>query len=323
VLAAGSSDAVAEEVGRADLLAVAVQPSDLAGAAGLLAPGLRRRLSGQSEGLNLILCANVSGAGALLCRELEREWGGRDPAALKRLGILEAIVIRAIPDPPPELRGANPLDLLASDWRELYVDRDAVVGTLPEVPGVVPQDRFAERELRKMYTYNMVHILLGFWGQAEGHDAVADCYRDPWIRRQAERALEEATAGLAGEFGFSPEEMGEWNSGVWRLMSNPHIADRVQRLVRDPLRKLSRDERLTGPALLALKHGRQPRALARVIAYALHSLGMGPEKARQACQLDPQEPRHAELERLIGRAHRWIAREREAGEVKAWRKSSK
>jgi hypothetical protein len=92
-------------------------------------------------------------------------------------------------------------------------------------------------------------------------------------------------------------------------MSNPHIADRVERLVRDPLRKLARDERLTGAALLALKHGRQPRALARVIAYALHSLGLGAEQARQACQLEPGE---LELERLIGRAWRWIAREKEA-----------
>jgi mannitol-1-phosphate 5-dehydrogenase len=309
VLAAGSSDAVAEEVGRADLLAVAVQPPDLASAAGLLAPGLRRRLLERPAGLNLILCANASGAASDLRRGLERAWGGSDRGALKKLGILETIVIRAIPDPPAELRAENPLDLLANDCRELYLDRDAVVGTLPVVPGLVPQDRFAARGLRKLYTYNLIHVLLGFWGQAEGYDAVTDCFRDPWIRRQAESALEEATAGLSGELGFSAEEMSEWNEGVRRLMSNPHIADRVGRLVRDPLRKLARDERLTGAALLALKHGKQPRALARVIAYVLHSQGMGAEQAKQACQLEPED---AELERLIGRAWRWIAREKEA-----------
>jgi mannitol-1-phosphate 5-dehydrogenase len=309
VVEAGESDAVAGEVGKADLLAVAVQPSDLAGAAALLAPGLGQRLSRPSERMNLILCANISDAAAALRAELQKAWGGAEPAALKRLGILETIVIRAIPDPPPELRAANPLDLLANDCRELYVDRDAVVGTLPEVPGLVPQDRFGARGLRKLYTYNLVHLLLGFWGQAEGYEAVADCFRDPWILRQAESALAEATAGLSGEFGFSPEEMEQWNAGVRSLMANPHIGDRVERLVRDPLRKLAREERLTGPALLALKHGRQPRAIARVIAYVLHSLGMGPEQARQACQLQPQE---GELEQLIGRAYGWIAREREA-----------
>jgi mannitol-1-phosphate 5-dehydrogenase len=313
-LAAGESDAIAEEVDRADLLAVAVQPADLPAAAALLAPGLRRRLAGLQP-LNLILGANISGAGAILRRELERAWGHADRSALQGLGILEAIVIRAIPEPPPELRAGNPLDLLANDQRELYVDRDAAVGSLPEVPGLVPQDRFAARELRKLYTYNMVHAVLGFWGQAEGCEAVADCYRDPWIRRQAESALEEATCGLSGELGFSAREMEEWNAGVWRLMANPHIGDRVERLVRDPLPKLARDGRLTGPALLALKHGRQPLALARVIAYALHSLGLGPEQAGQTCQLQPERPEDAELERLVARAHRWIAREREAAKM--------
>jgi hypothetical protein len=169
--------------------------------------------------------------------------------------------------------------------------------------------------MRKLYTYNMVHAVLGFWGQAEGYEAVADCYRDPWIRRQAERALDEATCGLSAELGFSAREMAEWNAGVWQLMANPHIGDRVERLVRDPLPKLSRDGRLTGPALLALKHGSRPLALARVIAYALHSLGIGAEAARQACQLQPGQSRDAELERLIARAHGWIAREREAAKL--------
>jgi hypothetical protein len=183
------------------------------------------------------------------------------------------------------------------------------VGTLPEVPGLVPQDRFAERELRKLYTYNLTHILLGLWGLEEGYDSVADSFRDPWIRRQAEKALQEATSGLVGEYGFSPQEMEEWNTGVRRLMSNPHIGDRVQRVVRDPLRKLARDERLTGAALLALKHGTKPLALARAIAYALQLLGFTPDQARQACQLQDQD---AELEHLIALAHRRIARERQA-----------
>ena len=134
----------------------------------------------------------------------------------------------------------------------------------------------------------------------------------PGSARQADRALEEAAVGLCGEFGFGAEEMEEWNAGVRRLMSNPHVGDRVERLVRDPLRKLSREERLTGAALLAMKHGAEPRALARVIAYALHSLGLGPEQVRQACQLQAGNAADAELERLVARAHGWIAREREA-----------
>jgi mannitol-1-phosphate 5-dehydrogenase len=308
-LPAGDGAAVAAAIASADLLAVAVQASDLTGAAGLLATGLRARLAERSESLNLILCANFPSASVLLRRELEKALGEAESGELQRLGILETIVIRAVPDPSPELGAGNPLDLLASDYPELYVDRDAVLGRLPAVPGLVMQDRFAERETRKLYTYNMIHALLGFWGLAEGHESVADSFADPWIRRQAERALEEATTGLAGEFGFGPEEMAEWNAGVRRLMANKALGDPLRRVVQDPLRKLGRGERITGPALLALKHGSRPRALARLAAYALHFLGLGPEQSRQACQLTAQEE---ELEALIAEAHRWVAREREA-----------
>jgi mannitol-1-phosphate 5-dehydrogenase len=308
-LPAADEEAVEAAVATADLLAVAVQPSDLAAAAGLLASGLRARLAGRAERLNLILCANLPGASEILRQELEKALGEAEAGELKRLGILGTIIIRAIPDPPPELRADNPLDLLASDYPELYVDRDAVVGKLPAVPGLVLQDRFAERETRKLYTYNTIHALLGFWGLAEDYETVAESFADPWVRRQAERALEEASAGLAGEFGFSPQEMAEWNAGVRRLMANKPLGDPVRRVVQDPLRKLGRRERITGPALLALKHGSRPRALARLAAYALHFLGLGPEQARQACQLTAGE---GELEALIGEAHRWVAREREA-----------
>lgn len=277
---------VAQAVLEADLLAAAVPPADLDGAADLLASALERVLPARPEGLNLVLCVNLPGAAGLLRSRLEARLGR---GGLSRLGVADSIVIRSIPEPPPALREGNPLDLLASDYPELYVDRDAVVGTFPPLPGVVLQDRFHERELRKLYTYNLIHALLGFWGQARGHVTLADCVRDPGIRRQAQQALEEATAGLRGEFGFGREDMEAWNAGVWRLMENPHLGDRVERLVRDPLRKLGRGERLTGPALLALKHGREPAALTRTIALALRSLGIGAEGIDEACGLEAEE----------------------------------
>jgi len=40
-------------------------------------------------------------------------------------------------------------------------------------------------------------------------------------------------------------------------------------VVREPIRKLSRSERLVGPALLSLTHGGHPSAIAAVIAAAL------------------------------------------------------
>ena len=46
--------------------------------------------------------------------------------------------------------------------------------------------------------------------------------------------------------------------------------DILTRVAADPIRKLRRDDRLIGPALLAIKHGRVPFYLARGAAYLMN-----------------------------------------------------
>jgi mannitol-1-phosphate 5-dehydrogenase len=50
--------------------------------------------------------------------------------------------------------------------------------------------------------------------------------------------------------------------------TDPALNDQIQRNANDTKRKLSKDERLIGPALLCLKHGKMPYAYAKAIAAA-------------------------------------------------------
>jgi hypothetical protein len=52
-------------------------------------------------------------------------------------------------------------------------------------------------------------------------------------------------------------------------MTNPALADAISRIGRDPARKITRDGRLTGPALVARKHGYYPHYLGKALAAAL------------------------------------------------------
>ncbi len=64
--------------------------------------------------------------------------------------------------------------------------------------------------------------------------------------------------------------MQRWTAGVLDQIDNPRLGDAVERICANPARKLARADRLTGPALLALRHGIPPLFLARAIAAALH-----------------------------------------------------
>jgi C_GCAxxG_C_C family probable redox protein len=125
---------------------------------------------------------------------------------------------------------------------------------------------------------------------------------------------------LSREFGFSREEMAAWNETALRRMDNPTLGDRVDRIGADPARKLRREDRLVGAALLARKHGIKCYHIAQGIAAALFwdseeiirktIAERGPEAAlRRFCGLGEEE---ADLIELILEAYEKLRKAQEA-----------
>jgi mannitol-1-phosphate 5-dehydrogenase len=81
--------------------------------------------------------------------------------------------------------------------------------------------------------------------------------------------LDEASQALQTEYDFSAGEMARWVRDVMTQTTNPILGDTVKRLAADPRRKLSREDRLIGPTLLARKHGVESKHLVRAIAAGL------------------------------------------------------
>ena len=81
--------------------------------------------------------------------------------------------------------------------------------------------------------------------------------------------LDEASQALQAEYGYSAGEMARWVRDVMTQTTNPVLGDTVKRLAADPRRKLSREDRLIGPTLLARKHSLESKHLVRAIAAGL------------------------------------------------------
>ncbi len=78
----------------------------------------------------------------------------------------------------------------------------------------------------------------------------------------------ESAHALIHEFGFDEQEHKQFQQLARRKYENPDLCDQIERNARDSKRKLGVNERLVGPALLCLQHGREPLAYARAIAAA-------------------------------------------------------
>jgi len=270
-LTTDQTDEVCAAVAEADLIAVAVFPKDFPNVARKLVPGLAlRQKRHPGAALDIILCANLPHAGAQFSALLDAAM----PPELQEytathVGIVESLIIRMVADPPPEVRQRDPLLIWTNGYAEFPVDGHAFKGQIPQVPGLRLADDMRAEEMRKLYTYNTFHAALAYHGARRDYEQIAACMADPAVRADAEGVLHESSAALRAECGFEEGDMARWVDGVLAQTDNPALRDTVSRYGADPRRKLRRADRVTGPTLLARKHGIATPHLVRALAAAL------------------------------------------------------
>ncbi len=184
--------------------------------------------------------------------------------------MVESLVIRIAPDPPEEEIEKDPLVVWTNGYSILPVEAAGFKGDIPEVKAFRLVSDMRAEEMRKIYTYNMCHAVLSYYGHLLGYELLVECLADPWVRDEALGALDEVSAALQGEYGFTAEQMDSWIQNVLEQTNNSTVGDTVVRSAADPLRKLRREDRLIGPALLCLKNGIHPEHLIRAIGIAFH-----------------------------------------------------
>ena len=277
------TDAITQEFIQTNLLALAVFPKNFETVAGQIRKFiLQRKAQGNESPFNIILCTNLIHAGpkfeAFLTQELDAD---QQAFFEKNVGVVEALVIRIAPAPPREAVEKDPLVVWTNGFSELPVDKHGFKGAVPDVKSLRLVEDMRAEEIRKIYTYNMCHAVLSYHGNFYDYELLVDCLGDPAIREEAMGALGEVSAALQKEFGFSAADMESWIENVIAHTNNPTIADTVLRSAADPKRKLSRDDRLIGPALLCLRNGIRPLHLIKGIAAAFYFSAEGDPSSKE------------------------------------------
>lgn len=242
-------------------------PDTCAALVGGLADRARKR---PSAALDVILCANLSRAGESFSAALLAALPpGLKPYALDRVGVVESLVMRMVADPPTDALAADPLVVWTNGFAEFPVDGRAFRGQLPAIPSMRPVAAMRAEETRKLYTYNMCHAAIAYHGALRNCSGVVEALANPEVRAEAEGALHESSRALELEYGFTADEMVRWAARLLEQTDNASLRDTIARHGADPGRKLRRNDRLVGPALLAQQHGIPPRYLTRAIAAGL------------------------------------------------------
>ena len=146
-------------------------------------------------------------------------------------------------------------------------------------------DPFAQT---KFLGHNALHAMLGYLAKAQGINFMHEVGKDSNLMEKARAAfLGEAGTGLIKEYADVEDELftepgfRAYAEDALARMVNPFLRDPVERVTRDPVRKLGWEDRLLGAMKIARRAGVEPSGLAEgariALRFACEEKGWGSE----------------------------------------------
>ena len=247
------SPALIEEYAACSLICTSVGLTAFPKIAPALAKGIAlRQARGEESALNIIACENgLNGTTRLkkliydCLNATEREYADR------MVGFPNCAVDRII----PPAKGLAAAETVVERYHEWDVERGGFKGEIPNIPGMDVVDDLSAYVERKLFTLNGPNAVTGCYGFLKGYKTVNESLLDPEIYTVVYGMMEEVGRMLEKRHGFSAEQMQTYRDALIRRFENPYIIDDCTRVAREPIRKLSPDDRIIAPLTYAQQYG--------------------------------------------------------------------
>ncbi len=260
------ADQVIKEINQAKVITTSVMATNLAKIAPLLAKGLKSRVSQGKEKVVVMACENAMHGTDILVQAM-LDSGEITQAELDEVGIYpNTAVDRMVFD--GEHNGHKGIDIGVN--YELAIEKDKL-GDFEPIKGAEYTSDLDRHLQRKIYMINCGHAISAYIGYANGKDIVQDVLNDPELVQEVRKAVMESASALEKEYGFSHESLVDYCENMFiKRFGNPNTHDEGARVGREPIRKISYNDRIMGPANMCEKYGLDNSALLKGVAYALH-----------------------------------------------------
>jgi mannitol-1-phosphate 5-dehydrogenase len=254
---------VAEEIADADLLITSVGCDNLKDISGLLAAGIERRV----KPVNVLAFENSGSAGPSL-----RDWVSRHlpkDFPLDLHGFAGVLISRAVTQRIGDPESDQPLVFLGDTYSRFVVDATGLRGALPHIEGMVITDNYEAWVQKKFSMFSAAHATTAYLGHLKGYRYIHTAIRDPQIRAAVLAVIKEGQQGLAARYGEEIAGDESDRQEVLDRIGNALLCDSIDRVGREPGRKLKPEDRLVGTGRLVEAAGVEPKNLGLAIAAAL------------------------------------------------------
>lgn len=245
-------DEIVDEITDASIITTAVGPLNLVKIADKLAQGITKRYEEKSEKyLNIIACENaIKASESLKGYVYEKLEGEVKSYADKFVGFPNCSVDRIVPPSKNE----NPLDVTVENYYEWNVEEAGFKGEIPKIKGMNLVGNLEAYIERKLFTLNTGHASTAYLGSLKGYNTIDQSINDTEIEEQVRKIMQESGEALIAKFGFNKEDHFAYIEKIIKRFKNPYLQDDVKRVGREPIRKLSVNERFVKPINTALEY---------------------------------------------------------------------
>ncbi len=265
-IAKSDTNGVTNAIYDTDTVFLAVFDQDFDDVSSVIAKGIENRLAGGvRRPINVIVVSNRFSAKHVVRDAILRHVSPMmrtDADAL--LGVVDTATFDIIPGIPDLLAEKDPSLIQVYSDMHLFADNSGFRGELLRLKGIDMTDNIKDIKLRKLFVYNGAHAICAYLGYLKRYEYIQEAINDPAIRGVVGAAFEEMR-GLLGEW----PDYDEFTRFVIARLADKRFNDKLERVAKDPIRKLSSYDRLVSPALLAIKNNKTPHAYAMGIAAAL------------------------------------------------------
>jgi len=257
---------VAETVAKADLVTTAVGVNILKHIAKGIALGIERRVAQGAAPLHVIACENAIGGSTQLKEHVFSHLPEDVKAKAEQIvAFPDAAVDRIVPIQHHEDR----LAVTVEPFHEWVIDESAMFDGYKVIDGVHYVTNLQPYIERKLFTVNTGHATAAYIGNLQRYETIQQAMADEQVVSEVRATLAESGGALIAHYQFDQAEHQQYIDTIIERFRNTELTDEISRVGRSPIRKLSPNDRLVRPAMLALEVGIEPKHLANAMAAVL------------------------------------------------------
>lgn len=262
------TDKVVDAIQEAEVVTTSVMATNLDKVAPLIAKGLKRRVGSHKPKITVMACENAMMGTNILVKAMLAT-GEITADELNEVGVYpNTAVDRVVFD--GHHHGKDGIEI--GDAYELAIEKNKLADTNTQPIKNAEYVENLEMYLqRKIYMINCGHAISAYLGQANGYKTVQEVLKDPQLLEQVKTAMMESAGALEKKYGFEHTTLVTYMNKMFvKRMTTPGLSDPVERVGREPIRKLAANDRIIGPALQCEAYKLANDHLLRGAAYGFH-----------------------------------------------------